>query len=212
MGQKVNPIGFRIGFNKSWDSLWYAEGKVYVDYLHQDLKIRERVASLLSSAGIARIKIERLSKKVKITIFASRPAVIANKKVVELQNLKIFIEKLTSSAVSIDIVEVKRPDANAVLVANNIAVQISNRISYKKAMKRAIQMAMKANVKGIKICVSGRLGGAEIARAEWYKEGRVPLHTLRSDIEYATASAHTTYGLIGVKVWLYLGDKSHIDY
>jgi small subunit ribosomal protein S3 len=211
MGQKVNPISLRLGIIRSWDSLWYAD-KEYGEYLHQDLKIREFVLRKLSAAGVGRVKVERLAKKVRVLIYVARPGVVLGKKGDEIQKVQKFIENFTSMEVAVDVKEIRKADSHAVLIANNIARQIEKRVSYKKAMKRAIDSAMKAGAQGVKIGVSGRLGGAEIARSEWYKEGRIPLHTLRADVCFGYAIAHTTYGTIGIKVWIYSGDKGNIEY
>jgi len=207
MGQKVNPVGFRLGVMRNWHSVWYA-GDSYADYLHQDLKIRKIVSSLLPHVGIAAVNISRLSKKVQVSIAASRPGMVLGKKGADIAKIrdKIVNEVFagnTSITVKIDVEDVKVADSNASLVAWNVAKQVENRVSYKKAMKKAMQAAMKIGAKGVKIAISGRLGGAEIARSEWYKEGRIPLHTLRAEIGYGVASAHTTYGVIGIKVWVY---------
>jgi small subunit ribosomal protein S3 len=212
MGQKVNPIGFRLGVIRSWDSLWYADHKAYSEYLHQDLKIREFIFKEFAKAGVSRVKIERLAKKIRVMAFVARPGIILGRKGEEAQKVQKFVEKLTTLESSINVMEVKRADINAVLVAQNIAHQIGRRVSHKKAMKRAADSAMKMGACGIKVCISGRLGGAEIARVEWQREGRVPLHTLRADIGFGYEIAHTTYGTIGVKVWVYNGDRGEIVY
>lgn len=211
MGQKVSPIGLRLGIIRGWDSLWYAD-RDYADNLHQDLKIRNFVMSELSFAGVSRVKIERFAKKMQVVIFVAKPSVILSKKGGDMQKVQKFAENLTASEVSINLVEVKKVDTNATLVANSISKQIEKRISYKKAMKKALQGAMKMGSLGIKIVVSGRLDGAEIARTEGYRKGRIPLHTLRADIDFAQATACTTYGTVGVKVWVYHGDKGKMEY
>lgn len=210
MGQKVNPIGLRLGITRTWESVWFA-GKDYAKKLQQDLSIRKEVKKSLSSAGIARIVIERPAKKVKIIIHAARPGMVIGKKGSDIEKLKQSIEKLTSTEALINIVEVKKPEIDSTLIAESVAQQLEKRISFRKAVKRAVQTAMRMGAKGIRVNVSGRLGGAEIARMEWYREGRVPLHTLRADIQYGTAEALTTYGLIGVKVWVYKGDVASYD-
>lgn len=210
MGQKVNPIGFRLGITRTWESVWFA-GKDYAKKLQEDLSIRKEVKKSLSSAGIARIVIERPAKKVKIIIHAARPGMVIGKKGSDIEKLKQSIEKLTSTEALINIVEVKKPEIDSTLIAESVAQQLEKRISFRKAVKRAVQTAMRMGAKGIRVNVSGRLGGAEIARMEWYREGRVPLHTLRADIQYGTAEALTTYGLIGVKVWVYKGDVASYD-
>lgn len=205
MGQKVNPISMRLGITRTWESVWFA-GKDYATKLQQDLSIRKSVKKALSNAGISRIVIERPSKKVKVIIHAARPGMVIGKKGSDIEKLKLSIEKLTGTDAVINIVEVKKPEIDSTLIAEAIAQQLEKRISFRKAVKRAVQTAMRMGAKGIRVNVSGRLGGAEIARMEWYREGRVPLHTLRADIQYGTAEAHTTYGLIGIKVWVYKGD------
>ncbi|RZI45564.1 30S ribosomal protein S3 [Rickettsiales endosymbiont of Peranema trichophorum] len=206
MGQKVNPIGLRLGIIKTWDSLWYVRNG-YADKLLQDLKIRSYVSSTFAHAGVSAVRIERSNKKMKVVINTSKPGVIIGKKGADIEKVKEVIRKLSDSEVSINIVEEKRPELNAVLVAQSIAQQLEKRVVFRKAAKRAMQSALRMGAKGIKVSVAGRLGGVEIARTEWYKEGRVPLHTLRADIDYHHSEAHTTYGVIGVKVWVYKGDK-----
>lgn len=211
MGQKVNPIALRLGIIKSWDSLWYAD-RDYADRLHQDLKIRRFVSSELAFAGISRVKIERLAKRIRIVIYVAKQGAILGKRGEEVRKVQRFVENLTSIEVAIDIVEVKKVDANAVLLSRSIAGQLEKRVSYKKAMKKALQSAMKSGALGAKVIVSGRLGGAEIARTEGCKEGCVPLHKLRADIGFGLSVAHTTYGTIGVKVWVYTEDRGRIEY
>lgn len=206
MGQKVNPIGLRLGITNTWDSVWYAS-KEYASYLHQDLLIRKYIAKSLKSSGVSNVKIERAAKKMRLFIKTARPGMVINKKGEGIDKIKSDVSKIIGSDVSVNILEEKRPEANAVLVAQSIAQQLEKRIAFRKASKRALQSAMRMGAKGIKVSVSGRLGGAEIARTEWYREGRVPLHTLRADIDYGTAEAYTTYGIIGLKVWVYKGDK-----
>lgn len=205
MGQKVNPIGLRIGIIRDWESRWYAE-KDYADLLHEDLKIREYLTKRLSDAAVSRIEIERAASRVNITIHTAKPGMVIGKGGSEVEALRKALNELTGKRVHINIVEIKKPDLEAKLVAENIARQIENRVSFRRAQKQAIQRTMRAGAKGIKTMVSGRLGGADIARSEHYSEGTVPLHTLRADIDYATAEADTTYGKIGVKVWIYRGE------
>lgn len=206
MGQKTNPIGLRLRIIKSWDSVWFAD-KDYADKLHQDLKIKSLVKASLANAGISKIMIRRsANKKINIEIFAARPGMVIGKKGSDIEKLKSQVEKITACETSINIQEIRKPEIEAKLVAENIAQQLEKRIAFRKASKKAVQTSMRMGAKGIRVNVSGRLGGAEIARMEWYREGRVPLHTLRADIDYATAEAKTTYGIIGVKVWIYKGD------
>ena len=205
MGQKVNPNGIRVGIIRSWESVWFA-GKDYADKLLHDMKIRKLVSKSLSNAGISRICIERPAQKLRVVIHASRPGMVIGKKGSDIENLKKSIEKLTSTETVINIIEIKKPELDSTLVARSIAQQLEKRVSFRKAMKRAVQNTMRMGAKGIRVNVSGRLGGAEIARTEWHREGRVPLHTLRADVHYGTAEANTTYGVIGVKVWIYKGD------
>ncbi len=206
MGRKVNPNGFRKGIISTWPSVWYAEKQSYADQLHEDLSIRKYITNNLRSAGVSDIKIERPSKKTIVTIFAARPGVVIGRKGGDIDKIKRHIETIVQNDTTINIVEVRKPELSAVLVANGVAKQLENRVSFRKAMKKAIQSSMRMGAKGVKISVSGRLGGAEIARTEWYREGRVPLHTLRAKIEFAISEANTTYGVIGVKVWIYMGD------
>ena len=206
MGQKVNPSGLRLGINRTWDSKWYSEEK-YSEFLENDLKIRKYVESELKKAGLSKIVIERSSKKIIIAIHASRPGIIIGKKGSDIEKLKKKLSALTGSEVNLNIIETKKPELDAKVVADNIAMQIENRAATKRVMKRAVQSALKLGAQGIRVCVAGRIGGAEIARVEWFKEGRVPLHTLRANIDYATSTAKTTYGTCGVKVWLYKGEK-----
>ncbi len=208
MGQKVNPNGFRVGptLIKNWDSIFYAE-KNYGDLVIQDLKIRKFVQKECVQANVGKVIIERPSNRsVIVNIHAKKPGIIIGKSGGDIENLKKMISKMSSGEVYINIHEIKKPDIDSALVAQGIAQQLEKRVSFRRAMKRAMQSAMKQGAKGIRVNVSGRLGGAEIARMEWYREGRVPLHTLRADIVYSTAQAHTTYGVIGVKVWIYKGD------
>lgn len=206
MGQKVNPVALRIGITRSWDSVWYARRKEYAKKLLEDLRIHESIDSSLSIAGVSSIQIERPSKKTRLIIRAARPGMIIGKKGSDLEKIKSDIQKIVKNDVSINIVEEPKPEISACLIAKSIAQQLSKRVSFRKAVKRAVQSAMRMGAKGIRVNVSGRLGGAEIARTEWYREGRVPLHTLRANIDYFIAKSHTTYGVIGVKVWVYKGD------
>ena len=206
MGQKVNPHGLRVGVIKDWDSKWFANDKDFGDYLVEDYKLRKFLKNKLYAAGIAKIEIERTAKRVKINIFAAKPGIIIGKGGAEIEKVKKELESLTNKAVALNIEEVKQPDMNAQLVAENIASQLERRISFRKAMKSVMSRAMKLGAKGIKTTCSGRLGGAEIARSEHYHEGTIPLQTLRADIDYGFAEANTTYGKIGVKVWIYKGE------
>ena len=205
MGQKVNPHGLRVGVIKDWDSKWYAEGN-FSDYLVEDYNIRKFLKKKLYSAGVSRIEIERASDRVKVIIYTAKPGVVIGKGGAEIEKVKKEMQKLTDKKLVVDIKEVKRPDKDAQLVAENIALQLENRISFRRAMKSCMSRTMKAGAKGIKTQVSGRLNGADIARSEGYSEGTVPLHTLRADIDYAWEEADTTYGKLGVKVWIYRGE------
>jgi small subunit ribosomal protein S3 len=205
MGQKTHPVGLRLGIIKTWNSRWYAD-KDYAKLLHEDIQIRNYIKTKLFQAGISKVEIERAAKKVRVAIHAARPGMIIGKKGTEIEMLKNEIMKITNNEVLLNIIDVRKPGLDAQLVAENIALQLEKRISYKRAMKRAIITALKFGAKGVKVSCSGRLAGAEIARHEWYREGRVPLHTLRADIDYGSATAHTVYGTIGVKVWIYKGD------
>lgn len=205
MGQKTHPVGLRLGIVKTWSSKWYAD-RDYAKILHEDIKIREHIKKKLYQAGISKVEIERAAKKVRVSIHTARPGMIIGKKGTEIDTLKNEIMKITNNEVLINIIDIRKPGLDAQLAAENIALQLEKRISYKRAMKRAIVTALKFGAKGVKVSCSGRLAGAEIARHEWYREGRVPLHTLRADIDYGTATAHTVYGTIGVKVWIYKGD------
>ena len=206
MGQKVNPISMRLGINKTWDSRWYANKNEYAVLLKEDIKMRKKIFKDLKNAAISKVIIERPHKKCLVTIHSGRPGLIIGKKGVEIENLKNKLQKFTGSDVVVNIVEVRKPEINATLVAENIAQQLERRVGFRRAMKRSVQSAMRIGAQGIRINCGGRLGGAEIARTEWYREGRVPLHTLRSDVDYGVASAHTTYGICGIKVWIYLGE------
>ena len=206
MGQKVNPISMRLGINRTWDSRWYAGKNEYSKLIQEDIHMRKMILKDLKNAAIANVVIERPHKKCLVTIHSGRPGLIIGKKGADIENLKKKLQKITSSDVVVNIVEVRKPEINATLVAENIAQQLERRIGFRRAMKRAVQSAMRQGAKGIRTEVSGRLGGAEIARAEWYREGQVPLHTLRANIDYGVAEAATTYGLIGVKVHVYTGE------
>ncbi len=206
MGQKVNPTGLRLGINRTWDSRWYADDN-YADLLHEDINIRKFLMKKLAAAGISHIVIERPAKKAIVTIYCARPGVIIGKKGQDIDTLKKELTALSAgNEVNVNIVEIRKPEINAKLVADNIAAQLEKRISFRRAMKRAVQSALRQGAEGIRINCGGRLGGAEIARVEWYREGRVPLHTLRADVDYGVATAHTAYGTCGVKVWIYKGD------
>ncbi len=206
MGQKVNPIGLRLGINRNWDSRWFPDYNKMPERVAEDHKIRTFLKKELYYAGISNIIIERTAKKLRVTIVAARPGIIIGKKGADIEKLKQKLSKLVGKEVYINIKEEKRPQASAQLAAENIATQLERRVAFRRAMKKAIQAAQKAGVKGIKVQVAGRLGGAEMARTEWYLEGRVPLHTLRARIDYGFAEAHTTYGVIGVKVWIFKGE------
>ncbi len=206
MGQKVNPIGLRVGVIRTWDSRWYAKGNTYAENLHEDFKLREYLREKLKHAGVARIEMERAAKKVKIIISTARPGVVIGKKGAGIDQLKADVQKLTPNEVFINIQEVRKPDVDAQLVAENIAIQLEKRISWRRALKKAMAAAIRGGVRGIKVQVAGRLDGAEIARTEWYTEKSVPLHTLRADIDYGISRSLTSYGIIGVKVWIYKGD------
>ena len=205
MGQKVNPVGLRLNVNKTWDSRWFAD-KDYASQLIEDLKIRSFLDKELKKASVSRIVIERVANKVNVVILSSQPGLIIGKKGADIDNLKKKLSKMTKADVNVNIIEVRRADVDAVITAKSIASQIERRISFKKAMKKAVQNALRSGAKGIRVSCAGRLNGAEIAREEWYREGRVPLHTLRADIDYGYARAETTYGVIGVRVWIYRGD------
>jgi small subunit ribosomal protein S3 len=207
LGQKVCPIGLRLGITKSWDSKWFAEKKKYTDLLHEDLKIRDLIKKEFYQAAISKIELERAaSERVRIVINSARPGMIIGRKGQEIESLRQRLSKMTGKDIYLDIREVKRPEVDSQLVAENIALQIERRVAYRRAMKRGIASALRLGALGIKVMVSGRLGGAEIARQEWYREGRVPLATLRADIDYGFAQAKTTYGIIGIKVWIFKGE------
>ena len=205
MGQKVNPIGLRLGIVKTWESRWFG-GKNYAEYILEDHKLRKYIKDKLYHAGVSRIEIERSSKRVRLRIFTSRPGIVIGKKGAEISQLKNEIEKITDREVLIDIQEIRKPEIDAQLVAENVALQIIRRVAFRRAMKRGVSSAMRFGALGVKIICSGRLGGAEMARTEWYREGRVPLHTLRADIDYGFIDARTTYGVIGVKVFIFKGE------
>jgi len=205
LGQKVHPIGFRLGIIRTWESKWYAE-KDYAGLLHEDLKLRDYLKKRLHHAGISKVEIERAASKAKVNIFAARPGIIIGKKGSEVEALKKDLAKLTDKEVFINIQEVRKPEIDAQLVAENVALQLERRIAFRRAMKKAVSQALKFGAEGVKIECSGRLGGAEMSRREWYREGRVPLHTLRADIDYGFAEAKTTYGIIGVKVLVFKGE------
>lgn len=211
MGQKVNPHGLRVGIIKDWDSKWFAGKKEFGDQLVEDYKIRKFVKKACFDAGVAKIEIERKQNKVYITLFAAKPGIIIGKSGAEIDKLKVQLEKMTKKSVNVNIMEVKSPDTNAQLVAENIAAQLERRVSFRRAMKQVMGRAMKLGCKGIKTAVSGRVGGAEIARTEQYHEGTIPLQTLRADIDYGFAEAKTTYGILGVKVWIYKGEVLNVN-
>lgn len=206
MGQKVNPIGIRLGIIRESNSKWYADKGTFAKYLNEDIKVRNYIFEKLAQAAVSKVKIERPAKNANITISAARPGAVIGRKGSDVDELREAIKRIMGVPVHINIVEVKKPELDARLVGVSVAQQLERRVMFRRAMKRAVQNAMRAGALGIKITVSGRLGGAEIARTEWYREGRVPLHTFRADIDYATASAHTTYGVIGVKVWIFKGE------
>ena len=205
MGQKVNPIGLRLGINRTWDSRWYADDD-YADMLHQDLKLRRYLQARLAQAGVSKVVVERPAKRARITIHSARPGVVIGKKGADIEKLRVDIAKMTNSEVSLNIVEIRKPEIDAKLIADGISQQLERRVAFRRAMKRAVQSAMRLGALGIRINCSGRLGGAELARREWYREGRVPLHTLRADISYGLAEAKTTYGVIGIKSWIFRGE------
>ena len=205
MGQKVNPIGLRVGINRTWDSRWFAD-KDYAQLLHEDLRIKKFLTERLNQAGVARVVIERPAKKARVTIHTARPGVVIGKKGADIEKLRGELSKMTGSEVSLNIIEIRKPEIDAKLIAENIAQQLERRVAFRRAMKRSVQSAMRLGALGIRINCSGRLGGAEIARIEWYREGRVPLHTLRAEIDFGTATAKTNYGTCGVKVWVFKGE------
>ena len=205
MGHKINPIGLRLGITRTWDSRWYAD-KDYAKLLHDDIKLRSHLRGKLSQAGVSRVVIERPAKKPRVTIYAARPGVVIGKKGQDIDSLRKELSGMAKTDVSLNIMEIRKPEIDATLVAENITQQLERRVAFRRAMKRAVQSAMRLGAQGIKITCSGRLGGAEIARVEWYREGRVPLHTLRADLDYGTSTAKTTYGTCGVKVWIFKGE------
>lgn len=206
MGQKVNPIGLRLGINRTWDSRWYADNDEYGNLLHEDMRIRDFIMQSRRAAGISKVVIERPHKKCRVTVHTARPGILIGKKGTDIDVLRKKLMKMTDSDVHLNILEVRKPEIDATLVAEGIAQQLERRVAFRRAMKRAVQSAMRLNALGIRINCAGRLGGAEIARTEWYREGRVPLHTLRADIDYGTARASTAYGIIGIKVWIFKGE------
>jgi len=206
MGQKVNPIGLRLGVNRGWDSLWFAKKKEYGKFLIEDYKIREYIKKNIVNSGISQIIIERPTKKCVVTIYTSRPGFVIGKKGSDIEKIKKSLSKISNMDITLNIKEIKKPELNAYLVAENIAQQLVKRIAFRRTMKRAMQSAMRLGAKGIKVCLAGRLAGNEIARTEWLREGSIPLHTLRADLDYAEAEALTTYGIIGIKVWIYKGE------
>ena len=205
MGQKVNPVGLRLGINRGWDSVWYAKKKDFGNYLIEDFKIREYIKKNVINSGVSKVMIERTSNKCYVTIYTSRPGFVIGKKGSDIEKIKQNISKITPDEVSVNIKEIRKPELDSFLVAENIAQQLEKRVAYRRAMKRAMSSALRLGAKGIKVTVSGRLGGNEIARTEWLREGSIPLHTLRADVDYAEAEALTTYGIIGIKVWIYKG-------
>jgi small subunit ribosomal protein S3 len=205
VGQKVNPKGLRIGIIKDWDARWYAD-KNYEDLLHEDIKIRRYIKNKLYTAGVDRVEIERAADRVKVSIYTAKPGIVIGRGGSEIDELRKEIEKMTGKQINVNVVEIKKPELSAQLVAENVAGQLERRVSFRRAMKQAVSRSMRMGAEGIKIMCSGRLGGADMARSEWYSEGKVPLHTLRADIEYGFAEADTTYGKIGVKVWIYRGE------
>jgi small subunit ribosomal protein S3 len=206
MGQKINPIGLRVGINRTWDSRWYANKRDYGGMLHEDIAMRKFLETRLQQAGVSRVVIERPAKKARVTIYTARPGVVIGKKGADIEKLRQQLTTMTDSDVHLNIVEIRKPEIDAKLVAENIGSQLERRVAFRRAMKRAVQSAIRLGAQGIRINCGGRLGGAEIARTEWYREGRVPLHTLRADIDYGHTTAFTAYGTCGVKVWVYKGD------
>jgi len=205
MGQKVNPVGFRVGITRDWESTWYAD-KDYQRYLHEDLAIRKFLKAKLFHAGISKVTIERLAGKAKVFVHAAKPGIIIGKRASGLDALRSDLQKMTETEIFLNIIEVRKVETDAQLVAENIAAQLVKRVSFRRAMKKAVTQSKRAGAKGVKVMCSGRLGGAEMSRREWYREGRVPLHTLRADVDYGLAEAKTTYGVIGVKVWIFKGE------
>jgi small subunit ribosomal protein S3 len=211
MGQKVNPIGLRVGINRGWDSIWFAKKREYGKFLIEDYKIRNYIKKNVVNSGVSQVIIERTSRKCIVSIYTSRPGFVIGKKGSDVDKIKKNLSTITSSEISLNIKEVKKPELNAYLVAENIAQQLVKRIAYRKTMKRAMQSALRLGAKGIRVCLAGRLAGNEIARTEWLREGSVPLHTFRADVDYAEAEALTTYGIIGIKVWIYKGEILSIN-
>lgn len=211
MGQKINPIGFRVGVNRTWDSRWFADKGEYAKLLLEDMKLREHIMKNQRQAGISKVVIERPHKKCRVTVHAARPGILIGKKGADIEQLRKQLAERTASEVFLNIVEIRKPEIDAKLVAEGIAQQLERRVAFRRAMKRAVQSAMRLGAEGIRINCAGRLGGAEIARTEWYREGRVPLHTLRANIDYGTAEARTAYGVIGVKVWIFKGEIMEHD-
>lgn len=210
MGQKVNPIGLRVGINRTWDSRWFSD-RDYAQKLVQDLKLRRFIEKELKAAGVSKVLIERAAKNVRVTVHTARPGVIIGKKGADIEKLRRKLSTKAGAEVALNIVEIRKPEVDAQLVAEGVAQQLERRVSFRRAMKRAVQSALRMGAEGVRVNVSGRLGGADIARTEWYREGRVPLHTLRADIDYGTAEGLTTYGIIGIKVWIYKGDVMEHD-
>ncbi len=206
MGQKTHPLGFRLGFNKTWSSRWFSKSSDYSRMIHEDLRMKREIKNKYSHAGIAEVVIERVGPKVRVIIHTARPGIIIGRGGKEIESLKNFLESIAQKEVYVDIREIDKPELNAVLVAESIAIQLEKRIAYRRAMRKAVESALRMGAKGIKVMCSGRLGGVEIARSEWYLKGRLPLQTLRADIDYAFTQAFTTYGQIGIKVWIYRGD------
>jgi small subunit ribosomal protein S3 len=210
MGQKVNPIGIRVGINRTWDSRWFSD-RNYADRLVADLKLRDYVTDKLKAAGISKVIIERAAQNTRVTVHTARPGVIIGKKGADIEKLRKDLSDRAGGEVALNIVEIRKPEMDAQLVAEGVAQQLERRVSFRRAMKRAVQSALRQGALGVRICVAGRLGGADIARSEWYREGRVPLHTLRADLDYGFSEAETTFGIIGVKVWIYKGDVLEHD-
>ena len=211
MGQKVNPVGMRLQVNRTWDSRWFADGREYGQLLHEDIKIRDFIEKEAAQAGVSKVVIERPHKKCRVTVHTARPGVIIGKKGADIETLRKKLAAMTASELHLNIVEVRKPELDAQLVAESIAQQLERRVSFRRAMKRSVQNAMRMGALGIRVNVAGRLGGAEIARTEWYREGRVPLHTLRADIDFAHKEALTAYGIIGIKVWIFKGEIMEHD-
>jgi len=210
VGQKTHPVGFRLGFNKGWNSLWFSKGESYSRLIHEDLKIKNEIKKRYYHAGISRVVVERIGPKIRVIIYTARPGIVIGRGGKEIESLKQYLQEISKREVYIDIREIDKPGLDALLVAEAIAVQLEKRIAYRRAMRRAVDMAMKMGAKGIKVMCSGRLGGVEIARSEWYLKGRLPLQTLRADIDYGFTEAFTTYGQIGIKVWVYKADVDKV--